>query len=382
MEGFIKFISVWVGHWISQVFIVIFLSLLLDFIQKLVLSKLHQKLQATRTFWDHIIVDALRAPLSFFIWLMGICIAFQIIQEKSDSSLFSAVEPLRRVGIIAALTWFVIRLIKRAEEELRIQLRHEEKKIDKTTLDAVGKILRASVLITSFLVTLQTLGFSISGILTFGGIGGIAIGFASKDLLANFFGTFIVYWDRPFKVGDWVCLPEKHIEGFVEQIGWRVTCIRKLDRRPLYVPNAIFSSVTVENPSRMTHRRIVETIGIRYCDIDRLPLILEGVRALLKELPTIDSSELRLAYFDQYSPSSLDFSIYCFTRETSRAKFVQVKEELLLKIHEIIQKHGAEVAFPTSTVYMEQVHTPALKEPTPPHTSAPKKSVFQPIDQP
>jgi len=84
-------------------------------------------------------------------------------------------------------------------------------------------LLRASIVITAALVILQNLGFSISGVLAFGGVGGIAVGFAAKDLLANFFGGLTVYMDRPFVVGDWVRSPDKNIEGTVEHIGWRLT---------------------------------------------------------------------------------------------------------------------------------------------------------------
>ena len=103
---------------------------------------------------------------------------------------------------------------------------------------------------------MQALGYSISGVLAFGGIGGIAVGFAAKDLLANFFGGLMIYLDRPFSVGDWIRSPDKNIEGTVEEIGWRLTRIRTFDKRPLYVPNSTFTQISVENPSRMLNRRI------------------------------------------------------------------------------------------------------------------------------
>ena len=90
---------------------------------------------------------------------------------------------------------------------------------------------------------MQTLGFSVSGVMAFGGIGGIAIGFAAKDLLANFFGALTIYLDRPFSEGDWIRSPDREIEGIVENIGWRLTVIRSFDKRPIYVPNSVFASI-------------------------------------------------------------------------------------------------------------------------------------------
>ena len=198
---------------------------------------------------------------------------------------------------------------------------------------------------------LQTLGLSISGVLAFGGVGGIAIGFAAKDLLSNFFGGLFIYLDRPFDVGDWVRSPDREIEGTVEQIGWRVTRIRTFDKRPLYIPNSVFSQISVENPSRMSNRRIKETIGIRYDDISIMIIIINQVKEMLKAHPDIDTEKTLIVNFDCFAPSSLDFFIYTFTKTTDWIQFHEVKQNVLLKIIHIIEKNGAEIAFPTSTLH-------------------------------
>ena len=146
--------------------------------------------------------------------------------------------------------WFLIRFIAEFERAL-LDPKRKTRALDKTTISALCQLLRAAVIITSVLIVLQTLNIPISGFLAFGGVGGIAIGFAAKDWLSNFFGGLMIYLDRPFKVGDWISSPDKTIEGTVEHIGWRLTRIRKFDKRPLYVPNGIFSSISIENPSSM-----------------------------------------------------------------------------------------------------------------------------------
>ena len=156
---------------------------------------------------------------------------------------------------------------------------------------AVGKLLKAICVILAVLVILQSTGYSISGVLAFGGVGGLAVGFAAKDLLANFFGGLMIYLDRPFKVGDWIRSPDKEIEGTVVKVGWRLTTITTFDKRPLYVPNAFFTTISVQNPSRMSHRRIFETLGVRYSDAARLPVIIEKVKSMLYEHDEIDSTQ-------------------------------------------------------------------------------------------
>ena len=98
----------------------------------------------------------------------------------------------------------------------------------------------------------------------------------------------MIHLDRPFKVGDWICSPDKQIEGTVEEIGWRQTRIRAFSKRPIYVPNSIFMHIVVENPSRMSHRRIYETIGIRYDDIHAIAAIVDDVKKMLMNHEEID----------------------------------------------------------------------------------------------
>ncbi len=340
------------ASWVGQVFVVVFLALLLAFVVKRFFKRLHRLFQQTDNIWDDALVMALGRPLRLFIWLQGIAFAAHIVGEKTGAPLFDAVDPLRDIGVIVLLAWFLVRLVKQVQQNLLQRAEERGKELDVTTVDAIGKLLRISIVITATLVILQTLGYSVSGVLAFGGIGGIAVGFAAKDLLANFFGGLMIYLDRPFAVGDWVRSPDRDIEGTVEEIGWRLTRIRTFDKRPLYIPNATFTSIAVENPSRMTHRRIKETIGIRYQDADKLEAILVDVRQMLQSHPAIDQSQTLMVNFNTFGPSSLDFFIYTFTRTTVWTEYHRVKEEILLEIYRIITKHGADVAFPTRTLHI------------------------------
>ena len=340
--------------WIAQIFVVVLITLVVDFFQRIVLKKLEKKFKQTENYWDDALVVAAIKPVSLLIWVVGLYIAASIAGHEADSVVFNYINPLRDVLVILAITWFLVRFIRQAELGIIESNKDKEDAVDVTTVDAIAKLLRLSVLITAALVALQTLGFSISGVLAFGGVGGIAVGFAARDLLANFFGGLMIYLDRPFSVGDWVRSPDRNIEGTVEKIGWRLTIIRTFDKRPLYVPNSTFTSIAVENPSRMSHRRIYETIGVRYDDADKLPAIVEDVVKMLKEHPEIDDSQTMIVNFNTFAASSLDFFVYTFTHTTNWIKFHEVKQDVLFKILEIISQHGAEVAFPTSTIHVPE----------------------------
>src|ERR1019366_4603617 len=98
----------------------------------------------------------------------------------------------------------------------------------------------------------------------------------------------MIHLDRPFNVGETIRSPEKQIEGRVEHIGWRQTRIRATNMALIYVPNALFTSIVLENPSRMTHRRIREVIGLRYEDLEKMAAIVQDVFTLLQNHPAID----------------------------------------------------------------------------------------------
>ena len=338
--------------WIVHVFIVIFLTLLGSYLVKRFLKKIYIRFTRTRVHWDDALIDAVRPPLSLLIWVLGLAFAARIVQAQSHASVFSLVKPLQDIGVITAVTWFLIRFIKRMQENFVQKQRLEDPAYDRTTADAIAKLLAFSVAITAFLVILQTMGYSISGVLAFGGIGGIAVGFAARDLLANFFGGFMIYMDRPFSVGEWIRSPDREIEGTVEKIGWRLTHIRTFDKRMLFIPNSLFNTISIENPSRMSHRRIKETIGIRYDDAGKMGAIIADVKKMLQEHDEIDSNQTLIVNFDTFAPSSLDFFIYTFTKTTDWIKFHEVKQDVLLKIIDIIESHGAQCAFPTSTVHI------------------------------
>lgn len=340
------------NSWVIQVFIVVFVTVLISFIQKRIIGKLYTKLKNTRVYWDDALVDAARRPLTILIWIIGLTFAAEIVSNESGAVIFGAIDPIRDVGVILTFAWFLVRFIERTEKNIVLKKEARGEEIDRTTADTIAKLLRISVIITALLVMLQTLGYSISGVLAFGGIGGIAMGFAAKDLLANFFGGLMIYMDRPFNVGDWIRSPDRDIEGTVENIGWRLTRIRTFDKRPLYVPNSVFATIAVENPSRMSNRRIKETIGIRYDDVSKMEAIIDDVKKMLQEHDDIDANQTLIVNFNEFASSSLDFFIYTFTKTTNWIRFHEVKQDVLLKVIGIVESHGAECAFPTSTVHI------------------------------
>ena len=250
------------------------------------------------------------------------------------------------------MAWFTLRFIGQVGRNIVDRRTSRGDEVDVTTIDALVKLARLLTLVVVTLMVVQTRGFQVGGLLALGGIGGIAVDFAAKDILANFFGGLTIYLDRPFVVGEWIRSPDKDFEGTVEYISWRHTRIRAFNKNPIYVPNSVFSTVVVENPSRMSNRRIKETIGLRYEDLHKIAAIAADVKTMLREHPDIDTNQTLIANLNQFGDSKLELMIYTFTKTIVWVEFHAVKQNVLLKIGEIIERHGAQVAVPTRTLHL------------------------------
>lgn len=238
----------------------------------------------------------------------------------------------------------------------RLEKTQIKKGSDPTSARIVARVFKTTVFVIMVLLFGEHFGLSLSGLMAFGGIGGIAIGMAGKDILSNFFSGLMLYFDRPFNIGDWVSSPDRNIEGTVVEIGWRITKIITFDHRPLYIPNSVFSSISVENPGRMTNRRIKTEIGLRYEDSDKIGAIVDDIRTMLQQDENIDTSQTLLVYFDAFADSSLNIMVYCFTKTTVWAEWLAAQQGVYLKIIEIVKRHGADFAFPSQTLYVEKNH--------------------------
>lgn len=333
--------------------VIITLMFLVTYAFKVIYKRLHPKLANSSLVWDDALLEAVHLPLKYIVWWNGTAlIGILIGKSLEDSSpLFAPIEPLRVVGTVFLVVWIFTRFIQEIEKNwAKLSKKMKKNSIDKTTLRAISQLLRLAVMIVGGLIVLQTLGIPISGVIAFGGVSGIAIGFAAKDLLANFFGGLMIFFDRPFAIGDWIRSPDRNIEGTVEYIGWRLTRIRTFDKRPLYIPNGLFSTISIENPSRMQNRRIKTRVGLRYCDSHVIEAVISDVEKMLKSHPDIDTTKTCFVNLVEFAPSGLEFLIYTFTKTTDWVTFQGVQQKIFFQVLQIIESHGAEVAFPTTTV--------------------------------
>ena len=328
-----------------EILLLLILGFSLFFGYKVVLNKLTFAARKTKNQFDDVFILALKKPLFFaltFAYLLILSAKFSLSLPILANSIFSI--------YISLFFWFLLRLSFGIEAKI-IQTNQS---IQADNVTFLSRILRAILWLIFIVIMVQAMGYSISAILAFGGVGGLVVGMAAKDVLSNMLSGFILQIDKPFNTGDWVRIKEHNIEGVVEKISWRMTRIRTFSKNPVYIPNSIFSASPIETPSRMLNRRIKETIGLRYADMTKVRTILEQVETMLKTHPDVDSKKIIMVNLNQFSAYSVDFFIYLFTQTKDWATYHKIKEDILLKVSDIIEKNEAEIAFPTTQIQYDK----------------------------
>jgi MscS family membrane protein len=333
-----------------EVFLVIFATLAVSHFGIIFLKRIKNKIKKPNESHAAVIIESLLRPAKLFLNVTGLILALEVSNEHIRENYLNVIMAIHGMALVFCLTWFVLRYLRNGERWYIATRRAEGKEVDFTTIGAVGKLSRMAVIASGAIIMMSLLGIEISGILALASVSGISIGFAAKDLIANFFGTLVVYMDKPFEVGDWISSPDKEIEGTVEEINWRITKIRTFERRPLYVPNSFFTNISIQNNSRMYNRRIKETVGIRYDDTKVVDKIAAEIKAMLKEHEEIDQKQIIIVNLLQFSEFSVNILVYSFTKTTNWLRYHEILEDVLLKINYIVEKNGAQMAFPTTTL--------------------------------
>ena len=341
----------------SSLITITLITLFLFFIKNKLINVIFALSQKTNTVYDELILFSIKTPSTYLIVFGYIFVLTDYFNKNEvlnlNFSLSSAVFSL----IVIVISWSLLRGLN-----YYLQLKPFTKNLSSEdditliteTYEIVVRILKILVVVITALIIMQEIGLSISGLLAFGGVGGLIVGLAAKDLLSNFFGGMMIFFDRPFRVGEFIKSPDRNIEGIVEKIGWRLTVVRTFSKNVLYIPNTAFSSIIVENATRMSNRRINETIGIRYDDLNKITDIIQDVNNILESNPDIDQTQKAKVYFKSFSASSCDFFIYAFTKTKDWEEFLRIKQDVLLKVAEIIEQHNAEIAYPTTTVFINK----------------------------
>lgn len=315
-----------------------------------ILKKIEEKLKDTEYISNLAIILTIKQPIIIFIWITCI-FSILVYNNISLTFLFEA----RIIIISFVVLWLLMRFISQYAQSVIQRKEKNKENIDYGGISFLKKITQIFVFLIVSIICLSKLGFGMQSLLAVSGAGGLAIGFAAKDLLSNVFGGLMIFLDKPFNVGDWIASPDKDIEGDVEEIGWRQTRILTFAKYPIYVPNSVFSSIIIENKSRMKSRRINENLSIRYLDVSKMDKIVKEIKDMLKNHSNINQRMTTIVCFDSVvMPNSvLKLMIYTFANTIEWVRYTEIKQDILIKIIDIIKSNGGELSYPVSEIVIK-----------------------------
>ncbi len=314
--------------------------------------------QKTKTTVDDELVKILTPPVRLFITFLGLLLAFKVLEFKNRNVDFFLIKIFKSF-IVFTFCWILLRAESVFGKTLRKIFIKKNMSTAISFIPVFNKFIKAIVLILGFFVIVQEWGFNIGALITGLGIGGVAVALAAKDTVANFFGSLMILFDTPFKIGDWI--ETSKMEGVVEDIGFRSTKVRTFAQALVSVPNSILANEVITNWSKMGKRRITYKLGIKYStDVEKIKRVVSKTRLMLENHPEIDSETI-FVYFNEFADSSLNIFLYFFTKTINWKKYLEVREDVNLKIIEIFEKEHVEFAFPSASVYIENDDDMQLK---------------------
>lgn len=307
----------------------------------LILRQAHRLTALTDNHIDDALVAAARRPLPALIWLSGLALALHVAGWQTLVPYQEWIARVHMAGSVLCITWFAFALIREYSDRVLQAHAAGGDGPDHTTVHGLNKLARILVGIIGTLVFLQSLGFNISSLVALGGIGGLAIGMAARDWVANLIGGLMVHLGRPFDVGENIRSPDRQIEGRVEMISWLQTRLRTPNMTVVYVPNALFNTVVLENPSRMSNRRIDQTLVLRGQDIALVEAIVADMQRYLAQHAGIDAGKAIQVGLDDLTGGAPRLLVRAYSLTTDSAAFIVLKQGILLGLAEIIARHGA-----------------------------------------
>jgi MscS family membrane protein len=292
----------------------------------------------------------LRLALPLFFLLATPAVAyFALIQINFFGPVASAIEVAASALMFVAGAWIVWRIAPVVAEAIIATPKINTESIDAHLIRICSRLLGMVGAASLLALGAQRLGLPVYGIVAGLGVGGLAIALAAQPTIENLIGGLSLFADKPIRVGDLCQYAEK--EGYVEAIGFRSTRIRGRDRTLTTVPNAMLSKMPVISLTQRDQMLIQTTVGLRYeTTPDQLRSVLKRIREMFLSNCRIDP-ELVRARFVGFGASSLDIEIFAYVKTRHWTEFLSVREEILLRIMEIVNESGTSFAFPSRTVY-------------------------------
>lgn len=366
------------GLSVIKILIIFTLFLVIYFIRKVVFDLIQNNIDKIRSLkkYSKDIVSSIRKLLETIFIVINIELTFYVYNDFSSIDYIGEYFNMIYAFLITFVVYTTVNTIASIKLE---EISTNDKKVKNEIINVGVRLLNFLIWIIGILTLLHMQGVELTAVISGLGIGGLAVALAAKDSLANFFGTLSILFSDVFSQGDWIAVDGK--EGTVVEIGLRVTKIRAFDNSLIAIPNAILANQDVKNwNKRSLGRRIKMHLGIKY-DSKREDIqnAVSEIYKMLDKHPGISTINTKfdyaneskkpmmvrskddlqgvkrtlLVYLDEFSTSSINILVYCFSKSVDWAEWLDVKQDVMFKMMEILENNNLEFAFPSMSIYNE-----------------------------
>ena len=355
--------SIGLEHWQwIGILVVIFVGLIFDLFVRLVLRTLWHRFEIQRN--REVEKESLKRAVRPFgllaaagIWYLALDLG--LLPSSATIVLIVAV----RVVFMVSLVWAAFRITDLIGDWLTIQASKTETKFDDLLVPMVKRTAKLFIGAIGLIYIASAFSIEIMPLLTGLGIGGLAVAFAAKDTIENFFGSIAVILDRPFEIGDWIVVND--VEGTVEDLGFRSTRVRTFYNSLVTVPNSTLVRAKVDNYGRRQYRRFTTKLNVTYdTHPDKIEAFCSGIREIVKLHPYTRKDYYHV-WLNGFGPHSLDILVYIFFECPDWSIELREKHRFMLDVVRLAEKLGVEFAFPTQKIHLSKDDIPVEKLETP-----------------
>lgn len=335
-------------EWLQAAGIVVVVLVVAKALYWLSTNVLRRVTAKTQTRLDDIVIDMGEEPIVFGLGVAGVWYALQTLNLSEGAS--RVVGHLLQFVIVMSVAWLAVRLVDSLYREYLLPLASKtDTDLDDQLLPIVSKGTKLAIWAVGFIVALNNAGYDVGALIAGLGIGGLALAMAAKDTVANIFGGFTIFADRPFVLNDRIKVAG--FDGMVREIGVRSTRLETLEGRIVTIPNSTFADSAVENVSAEPRRKVVSNLGLTY---DTTPEQLQRAMDLLKEIAAANdgAEDDVLLSFNEFGASALNILFIYYIRKD--ADILGTMSAMNMEILTRFNAAGLDFAFPTETHYVKQ----------------------------
>ena len=331
--------------WALAISLLVILFIVIRLFRSVVIRRAKKWSLKTTTSWDNFLIEMIESSVVPVFYIGSFYLAFSMLTMPAN------INRVLHIAFLIVVTFFALRIVSSAFKKFVLSFIHHQENSEGKQKQASGLILIVSIVIwiIGFIFMIDNLGYNVTSLIAGLGIGGIAIALAAQTILGDLFSYFVIFFDRPFEIGDFVVIDDK--SGIVEYIGIKTTRLRTLGGEQLVCSNTDLTNARLHNYKRLQKRRVLFSLGVTYQTThEKLELIPRILKQIIESKPYIQFDR---AHFSGYGDFSLNYEIVYYVMDADYTLYMDQQQSIYLDIYRIFEQHGIEFAYPTQTLILQ-----------------------------